>query len=305
MDKAYVEAVRLLLEVAPVVFRAPGFALKGGTGINLFVQDMPRLSVDIDVVYDDLKKGRDEALTEIATELTSIKTELGRQGIDAAFARTKVGDEVKLLVQRQRIQVKVEVNFVFRGTLLPTETRRLVDSARDLFTTSISLPVLAEPELYGSKLVAALDRQHPRDWFDVWGMYQQPGLTDEIVECFVCYLAGHNRPVHEVLFSRDIDLTLAFENEFQGMTTQPIALDELVAARKRLRADLAGSLSEKQRAFLLSLVRAEPNWKLMSCSHLSEMPALRWKLRNLDKLRASNVAKFREQAEELERRFNQ
>ncbi len=305
MDKAYVEAVRLMLEVAPVVFRAPGFALKGGTGINLFVQDMPRLSVDIDVVYDDLKKGRDEALTEIATELTSIKTELGRQGIDAAFARTKVGDEVKLLVQRQRIQVKVEVNFVFRGTLLPTETRRLVDSARDLFTTSISLPVLAEPELYGSKLVAALDRQHPRDWFDVWGMYQQPGLTDEIVECFVCYLAGHNRPVHEVLFSRDIDLTLAFENEFQGMTTQSIALDELVAARKRLRADLAGSLSEKQRAFLLSLVRAEPNWKLMSCSHLSEMPALRWKLRNLDKLRASNVAKFREQAEELERRFNQ
>ena len=279
--------------------------MKGGTAINLFQQAMPRLSVDIDVVYTDHRQNRDEALREIAAALAAAKEELGDREIDADVVRTKVGDEVKLLIRRADNQVKVDVNFVFRGTLLPIESRRLVDFARDLFTTSVTLPVLAEAELYGSKLVAALDRQHPRDFFDVRGMYEQVGLTEEIVECFVCYLTGHNRPIHEVLFSRDLELKAVFENEFRGMTAKPVSLEELVAARKRLRADLAGSLSEKQRAFLLSLVRAEPNWELMTCPHLSEMPALRWKLRNLDKLRASNVAKFREQAEELERRFNQ
>ena len=93
---------------------------------------------------------------------------------------------MKLLIRRGHSQVKVEVNHVFRGTVLPVETRRMVKSARDLFTTELSASVLAVPELYGSKLVAALDRQHPRDLYDVRGMYERFGLTAGIVECFVC-----------------------------------------------------------------------------------------------------------------------
>ena len=51
MDANYIDAVRLLLEAIPVVFEEPRFAMKGGTALNLFVQDLPRLSVDIDVVF--------------------------------------------------------------------------------------------------------------------------------------------------------------------------------------------------------------------------------------------------------------
>lgn len=51
IDQAYIDTVRLLLRVVPDIFRNEIFAMKGGTAINLFVQDMPRLSVDIDVVY--------------------------------------------------------------------------------------------------------------------------------------------------------------------------------------------------------------------------------------------------------------
>lgn len=51
MTPTYVATVRLLLDVAPDVFRGGEFALKGGTALNLFVQDMPRLSVDIDAVF--------------------------------------------------------------------------------------------------------------------------------------------------------------------------------------------------------------------------------------------------------------
>ena len=198
MDKAYVDTVRLLLEAAPEILAARCFALKGGTALNLFVQDMPRLSVDINIVYVDHRKSRAEALAEIATELGRAREHLTARGMNAELVSSPQGEETKLLVRRARSLVKIEVNRVFRGTVLPVETKRLVETARRLFTTDLSVPVLALPELYGSKLVAALDRQHPRDFYDVRAMQGKYGLTPETVECFVGYLAGHNRPIHEV-----------------------------------------------------------------------------------------------------------
>lgn len=299
MDKTYVDTVRLLLTATPDVFQAPCFALKGGTALNLLVQEMPRLSVDLDVVYVPHATERGAALEEIAAALDAAQKRLAALGITSELISTKDGDEVKLLIRKDRSQVKVEVNHVFRGTVLPVEPRRLVRTARDLFTTELSVPSLAVPELYGSKLVAAMDRQHPRDLFDVRGMYQSFGLSADIVECFVCYLAGHNRPIHEVLFSRDSNMAPAFENEFAGMTVEPISLTELVTIRERLRRELPAALTDVQRRFLLSLAHAEPEWDLMSCPHLSALPALRWKLQNLAKLKKTNPHKFQQQADEL------
>lgn len=210
MDKAYIELVRLLLASAPAIFEMPHFAMKGGTAINLFIEDMPRLSVDIDVVYTDHQATRDEALKSISKGLEAVRKRLAKAGLEADVSATKDGDEIKLFIRRGRNQVKVEVNHVFRGTVMPVETRQLGNEARKLFTTELSVPVLATSELYGSKLVAAMDRQHPRDLFDVRGLFERGGLAAEVVECFVCYLAGHNRPVHEVLFSRDLDMSSAF-----------------------------------------------------------------------------------------------
>jgi hypothetical protein len=163
----------------------------------------------------------------------------------------------------------------------------------------LSVPVLAAPELYGSKLVAAMDRQHPRDLFDVHGLFERDGLTPEVVECFVCYLAGHNRPVHEVLFSRDVDMSLAFENEFAGMARNPVTLAELQRIRRKLKSELPAALTSNQRRFLLGLVSGDPDWTLMKCRHLSQLPAIKWKLQNLVKLKKSNPGKFTQQAEEL------
>src|SRR5207245_1082980 len=115
---------------------------------------------------------------------------------------TKSGDDVKLLVEGGGARVKIEVNFVFRGTVLPVAQNALIQTAQDLFTTEVVLPVLDTAELYGSKLVAATDRQHPRDIFDVMKMLERFGWQSSFVDCFVAYLAGHNRPMHEVLFPR-------------------------------------------------------------------------------------------------------
>lgn len=303
MDKTYIEIVRLLLESAPAIFETPHFAMKGGTAINLFIEDMPRLSVDIDVVYTDHQATRDEALKSISKGLEAVRKRLAKAGLEADVSATKDGDEIKLFLRRGRNQVKVEVNHVFRGTVMPVETRQLGNEARKVFTTELSVPVLAKSELYGSKLVAAMDRQHPRDLFDVRVLFERGGLTAEVVECFVCYLAGHNRPVHEVLFSRDVDMSSAFENEFAGMARNPITLAELQQVRRKLKKELPIALTASQRKFLLGLVTGETDWSLMKCLHLSQLPAIRWKLQNLAKLKKSNTAKFAQQAEELRARL--
>lgn len=303
MNQAYLDAVRLLLAVAPVIFRKATFALKGGTAINLFVQDIPRLSVDLDLVYTDYHAGRGNALAAISSELLALQAELNELGFLCEMGSMSQGSEVKLFVQRERTRVKIEVNHVFRGIILPVQSRPLVLDAQNIFFTDLEIPVLHQDELYGSKLVAAMDRQHPRDLFDVLKLYDQSGITPGIVECFICYLAGHNRPVHEVLFANEIDISSTFLNEFVGMTREPVSLQTLVEIRRRLFAEMPSYLTDKQRQFLIGLVSGQPDWTLVSCPHLHELPAIRWKVENLSRLSKSNPAKFAQQAAELQRRF--
>jgi len=304
MNSEYLNTVRLLLKVAPVALGSEVFALKGGTAINLFVCDLPRLSVDLDLVYRMHSDARDVALVTIQSEIGKMASELTVMGFEVEAAKNPQGDEVKLFVREGQYRIKVEINYVFRGTIRPVALSDLSPAVEDQFFTELSVPMLAMEELYGSKLVAAMDRQHPRDLFDVLGLYASGGLSEEVVECFVCYLAGHNRPVHEVLFASEVDIESAYENEFQGMTSDPVAFVDLIEVRRRLFSELPRALTSAHRSFLLSLVKAQPQYELMSCSHLRELPALKWKLRNLERLRSSNPEKFAAQANELEARFS-
>jgi len=300
MDKAYADTVRLLLAAAPDVFANDIFAMKGGTAINLFVRDMPRLSVDIDVVYTRWQIPRDEALAAISDELDNIAKRLAGQGLRTRKVSSKDLDDTKLLIEREDSQVKVEVNTVFRGTVLPIERRALTPNTAEMFSAGLELPVLAKAELYGGKLVAALDRQHPRDLFDVWQMFASDGLLDTTVECFVTYLAGHNRPTHEVLFGNDKDIADEYHNNFVGMPTESISLDVLLETRARLRAELPQRLTDNQRRFLIGLARAQPEWTLLQCQHAAELPALRWKLANLQTFQKRRPDDFESQAKALE-----
>lgn len=299
MDRAYADTVRLLLSVAPIVFENEAFALKGGTALNLFLHDLPRLSVDIDVVHVPWRMPRQEALAAIADGLDAIASKARRRGWQTRAVGGNEG-ESKLLVEDPASQVKIEVNTVFRGAVLPVQSRPLVPAAAADFATEFSLPILAPDELYGGKLVAALDRQHPRDIFDVHVMFESGGLGEGAVECFVTYLAGHNRPIHEVLFGNDKDIAAEFRGQFSGMTREPVALDTLLHARARLREELPARLTERHRHFLVGLARAEPDWSLLTCAHASELPALRWKLENLERFRARRPSDFERQADQLE-----
>jgi predicted nucleotidyltransferase component of viral defense system len=300
MDKAYADTVRLLLGITPDVFANDIFAMKGGTAINLFVRDMPRLSVDIDVVYTPWQHPRDQALLAITAELNAIAGRVSKLGLTARAVPTKDLGDTKLLIENESSQIKVEVNVVFRGTVLPIVRRALTSRTAHMFSTELEVPVLATAELYGSKLVAAMDRQHPRDLFDVWQMFESDSLTDATVECFVTYLAGHNRPTHEVLFGNERDIAGEYTDNFVGMTTEPVELDTLLQTRERLRSELPRRLTDKHRGLLKGLARAEPDWTLLRCPHAAELPALRWKLANLQTFRQRRPQDFEKQASILE-----
>jgi predicted nucleotidyltransferase component of viral defense system len=304
MDKNYADSVRLLLSVAPDVFANDIFAMKGGTAINLFVQDMPRLSVDIDVVYLPRQVPREEALKAINDELAAIAKRVAPRGLQTRLVRAKELGDTKLVVENETSQVKIEVNFVFRGTVLQSERKPLTAKTSELFGVEFELPILARDELYASKLVATLDRQHPRDLFDVWQLYSSGGISDAMVECFVIYLAGHNRPPHEVLFGNDKNIAAEYKNAFVGMAEVECSLETLLETRTQVRQELQRRLTARHKRFLSGLVRAAPDWSLLQHQHAAELPALRWKLANLEAFRTRRPADFAAQADALDTGLN-
>ena len=207
--------------------------------------------------------------------------------------------ETKLLVRRGAVEVKIEVNFVMRGTVLPVRMASLTQNARETLQADIEIPVVSLEDVYGGKLVAAMDRQHPRDLFDVLQLFAHEGITAGIRRAFVVYLASHNRPVYEVLFSSLRDIRQEFEHNFTGMTAEPVEIDALLSARERMMRELQQGLSADERRFLLSLVAAEPEWSLLGLPHLEQLPGLRWKVQNLERLRKTNARKFAEQSDAL------
>jgi predicted nucleotidyltransferase component of viral defense system len=303
MNQIYLDTARLMTRVAPLVFFDDTFALKGGTAINMFVRDMPRLSVDLDLVFPDYALPREEALRRINSAIRESVTRLKKQGFGTHAVASRDAGETKLFVRRGGLEIKIEVNFVLRGTIHPVRVASLSPTARETLQADLEVPVVSLDDMYGGKLVAAMDRQHPRDLFDVLRLFAHEGITAGIRRAFVIYLASHNRPVHEVLFPQLRDIRNDYENNFEGMTEEPVALNLLVAARERMVRELQQGLSAEERRFLLSLVAAEPEWSVLGVQHLEQLPGLRWKLQNLAQLRKANPKKFAKQSDELARRL--
>jgi hypothetical protein len=206
-------------------------------------------------------------------------------------------------VRRANIAVKVEVNFVMRGTVHPVRTIGLTPLAQSTLLADLEIPVVLLEDVYGGKLVAAMDRQHPRDLFDVMQLFAHEGITVGIRRAFVVYLASHNRPIHEVLFPSRRDIVPEYERSFKGMTKEPTEISALLAARERMVQELQEGLHLDEHRFLLSLAAGEPEWSLLGIPHAEHLPAIRWKLHNLAQLKLKSPSKFAEQLDLLQQRF--
>lgn len=300
ISPAFRAQAELLLRILPEVAREEAFALKGGTAINLFVREMPRLSVDIDLTYLPFHE-RAVALPEISDCLHRIKARL-----DTAIpgAATQVlaqggGQEARLVCRHLGATVKVEVNTVMRGHLWPARQLPVVQAAQDEFGMFAAATVVSDAELYGGKICAALDRQHPRDLFDVQQLFDHEGISDEIRLGFLASLLSHTRPMHELLGPLFQDQRSAFQTQFAGMAVAPYTYDDFEKTRERLVREILTSLTEDDRALLLSMKRGEPDWSLFPIEGLQKLPAVQWKLANVLTLK-KNAKKHAKQLRALE-----
>ncbi len=287
----YQQQVRLLMRLIPIVARENCFALKGGTAINLFVRDMPRLSVDIDLMYLPIHH-RPEALKGIDAAMKRIKAATLETISGAQVTETvKEGVVLKLLVLAAGTQVKIELSPVTRGVVKEPSVIAVTEAVEDAFGFA-ETSVVSFEDLYAGKLVAALDRQHPRDLFDVRSLFDNEGLTDALREAFIVYLLSHNRPMGEVLSGRIKDLADEYRGGFEGMTEEPVAIEALIQTQHELIAKLIGGMPEDHRRFLISFERGKPEWSLLTIPHIAELPAVLWRQHNLDKLSDDQRAKL-------------
>jgi predicted nucleotidyltransferase component of viral defense system len=273
----------LLIRILPLVAEEQCFALKGGTAINLFIRNMPRLSVDIDLTYV-LIQPRAESLAAIDAAMRRIAARVATSIPGAQITEGRIeGANTRLLVRAEGVQTKIEVVPVLRGCVYDPQLRSVVEAVEDAFGFA-EMQIMSFPDLYAGKLVAALDRQHPRDLFDARDLLAHEGIDDSLRRAFIVYLLSHNPPMHELLKPRRKDVSGEFLRGFNGMTDELVTLEELITAREALIDDIVGKMPAGHRKFLMSFERGEPDWSLLGLPAASELPAVRWRRMNLDKL---------------------
>jgi predicted nucleotidyltransferase component of viral defense system len=285
-EEQYRQQVTLLLRTLPLVTAEPIFALKGGTAINLFVRDMPRLSVDIDLTYLPVQP-RDKSLAAIDAGMKRIATGV-RERMQGASVHEGRSDRTvtKLLVRERGVQIKIEVTPVLRGCVFDPDMRNVTAAVESQFGFG-EARVVSFQDLYAGKLVAALDRQHPRDLFDVRDLLANEGIDDRLRQTFIVYLLSHHRPMGEVLACSRKPLDKIFRSDFEGMTDTNVTVDELADAREAMVRTLVPDMPDAHKRFLLSFERGAPEWDLLGLPAASDLPAVRWRQQNLDTLKAT------------------
>lgn len=275
IQEADKKQVALLLKVLPEVAKESCFALYGGTAINLFLRDMPRLSVDIDLVYVPIED-RAASLASISAALKRISSSISKIIRDARIVHKE--EAGKLQIAAGGVDIKLEVNLVARGTLaLPTKMTLCVRAQKE-FDAFCVIQIVPFGQLYGGKIRAALDRQHPRDLFDVKDLLSKEGFSDEVRRGFVYSLVSSDRPMNEIISPNFQDQRSTLENQFSGMTAETFTYEDFKDTREKLVRTINTSLTEDDRRFLLSVKGLNPDWSIYD---LQRFPAVAWKLQNV------------------------
>lgn len=293
MDERYLNQVNLLVDVLQYVAKEPCFALKGGTAINLFYNNLPRLSVDIDLTYIGFEQ-RSEACDNINSALTRIANSLNKYNT----VLQGNGTEKKIICSNNNATIKIEPNYIIRGYINKPELKSVCEEVEDKFGFA-QIQVVSKAELYGGKICAALDRQHPRDLFDIKEFLENDKFDKDLVKGFISMLLSHDKPLHETLNPNIKDQKEIFEKQFVGMTDKSFTYAEYFETLSNLiKIVRTNILPYKEQ--LLNFVLLKSDLKDFGINNLDKLPAIQWKLRNLSKLQVNNLEKFKEQYSKLE-----
>lgn len=296
----YTEQVRLLVRLLPIIATEDCFALKGGTAINLFYRALPRLSVDIDLLYLP-REDRVKSIINIKAALARISSAIsaGIPGARVQNTTLQQDNSMRIIVTLGDVLVKVELSPVIRGSVFAAERMEVVEQVEQKFGYAEML-VASHPDLYAGKLCAALDRQHPRDLFDVKLLYENEGLTDALRKTFLVFLISHFRPMSELLNPNRKDISKIYESEFVQMAEIEVSLDELLDVRERLIHDINENMSDNERKFLLSFKSKQPDWSLLemeNAEQIATLPSVQWRMINLERM---SEARHRQAFDSLE-----
>ena len=290
MDLNYKNQVKLLIDVLPYIAKEECFALKGGTAINLFYNNLSRLSVDIDLTYIGFES-RDIASANINNALKRIADDLNAKGYIANVQGNDI--EKKIICSNQHAKIKIEHNYIIRGYIEKPKTLEVCENVEDEFGY-VQIQVVSKKELYGGKICAALDRQHPRDLFDIKELIERDGINEELVKGFIAMLLSHDKPLHETLNPNIKNQTEIFEKQFQGMTNKNFSYVE----HEQTLNNLINIIKEKifpYKQHLLDFVSLKGDLGNFKINNLEKLPAIKWKIKNLQKLQSMNIKKFEEQ----------
>lgn len=282
----YYKQVELLLRCIPEVNKETCFSLKGGTAINLFIRNFPRLSIDIDLAFLPLDPW-ETAIEQVEDSLLGISKNIRKSIKNAKVNESKNATTKKvekLFVSEQNAVIKIEPNPVIRGSVYKDRKLDLVKAASDVFGMEFSANVLSNADLYGGKIVAALDRQHPRDLFDAKLLLDNEGISSEIRTAFLVYLASHARPMHEIIKPTLHDKKEEFEKEFVGMTNIAFSYEDFESTRTKLIKTLSDQMTKEEKLFLVSIQNGKPDWDKLEIPQLDALPALKWKVQNVQKM---------------------
>lgn len=291
-DKRYTDRVQLLVDVLPTLAKETRFALKGGTAINLFERDLPRLSVDIDLTWLPTQEFALDAnqisgaLERLAELFSAPPLKLQVQ----TSAPEKGGSINRLIVSRGRARVQIETTPVMRGTVHPVRTMAVQQQVQEAFGFA-SIQVLDFADLYAGKMAAALSRQHPRDLFDTGLLLEDPRADERLWRTFLIYMTCSPKPAWEMLVPNEPkEFAAIYETHFRGMTAVPISAEMLLEYRARLLRRIAGWLTPQSMAFLESVEAENPDFDLIELPLSADLPAVKRKLQNLASRSASKRA---------------
>lgn len=284
-EKRYLDQVGILLNILPLLNKYKDFAIKGGTAINFFVFEAPRLSVDIDLCFLPIKT-REQTFIMINEAMSGLEEEINRRfpGYSVNRNKTRNTNVYKLTISNNQGVIKIEPNELLRGSVNKPISMKIKKEIARIFNLYPEVQVLSVADLFGGKICAALDRQHPRDLFDICMMFRNNLFSEEIRKAFLVYLIQSNRPISELLHPNKIDIKLVFERDFIGMVGENISLDLLYETREQLIKSIRSTLTDDEKNFLLSVKRGEPEWHKLGIGDFSHFPGVKWKILNIKKM---------------------
>lgn len=190
--KDNVEKVMRLIDILEFIFTSEWkdkLTLKGGTAINLFYRDLPRLSVDIDLDYigdtkEEMSQDKDKIWNFLQMALFQKNYSLSPQS--KRFFALDSGVFQYINNAGNRDNIKIEINYLDRKHILPFSEKPIKTPIAE---SEVNVKVLNACELYGSKLAALIGRCKPRDVYDVYGLIKSNIINDNnmLKKCTIFY----------------------------------------------------------------------------------------------------------------------